>query len=210
MNRTDPHRFMSAAAAAAAAAVLLLAAGPAGPATTPKKAARATLGGCLPSGNGFLRARLRGALNLDLDWQNADLECEGSRRPDATGLRVSFAGPRHSDGRRLRLLFGIADVAEGHAGRELPTNLTVTFEGEQRLFATRGDDKCTVDELSQERVGDLGGTTRTWRVVARGFCTTPATTLGQDARILLSRFDFAGKVSIKDDVPPTPAAGTAR
>jgi hypothetical protein len=148
--------------------------------------------GCLPTGNGYLRARIRGALNLDIDWGNAEIECEGGPRPDGSGVRVSFAGPPHGDGRRTRLVFGVGSVHEGRGGRDLPTNLTVIFEGEQRLFATRGADHCTVDELRQERVGALGGPKRTWRIIARGFCIAPASTLDSEARILVSRFDFAG------------------
>ena len=108
--------------------------------------------GCLPAGNGYLRARIRGAMNLDVDWRDAELECDGGARPDGNGIRLSFAGPMQSDGRRLRMVFGVSDVAEGSPGTALPTNLTVIFEGEKRLFATRGDDKCTVDKLQQERV----------------------------------------------------------
>src|SRR5260370_231437 len=154
--------------------------------------------GCLPTGNGYLRARIRGAMNLDLDWHNAEIECDGGPRPDGSGLRVSFAGPRHPDGRRLRLVFGVGAVHEGRTGRALPTNLTVIFEGEERLFATRGADHCTVDELRQERLGALGGPLRSWRIVARGFCTSPASTLNSDARILVSRFDFAGTAVFAD------------
>jgi len=154
--------------------------------------------GCLASGDGYLRAVIRGALNLDLDWHDAELECEGGPRPDGSGLRVSFAGPAHGDGHRLRIVFGVESVHEGSPGRDLPTNLTVIFEGEERLFATRGDDHCTVDELRQERVGALGGPRRSWRLVARGFCIAPASTLSGDARILMSRFDFAGTATFED------------
>jgi len=154
--------------------------------------------GCLAGGNGYLRAVIRGALNLDLDWRNTELECEGGPRPDGTGLRVSFAGPAHGDGHRLRIVFGVESVHEGSPGHDLPTNLTVIFEGEERLFATRGDDHCTVDELRQERVGALGGPRRSWRIVARGFCIAPASTLNSDARILMSRFDFAGTATFED------------
>jgi len=165
----------------------------------------ATLG-CLPAGNGYLRARIRGAMNLDIDWHNAEIECDGGLRPDGSGLRVSFAGPRHADGRRLRLVFGVGSVHEGRPGRALPTNLTVIFEGEERLFATRGEDHCTVDELKQERLGALGGPLRSWRIVARGFCTSPASTLNSDARILVTRFDFAGSAVFEDtpNVRPPP------
>jgi hypothetical protein len=152
----------------------------------------AAVHGCLPTGNGYLRARIRGALNLDIDWSNAEIECEGGPRPDGSGVRISFAGPAHGDGRRTRLVFGVGSVREGTPGHDLPTNLTVIFEGEERLFATRGADHCSVDELRQERVGALGGPRRSWRIIARGFCIAPASTLDSEARILVDRFDFAG------------------
>jgi hypothetical protein len=159
-------------------------------------------GGCLTTGNGFLRARIRGALNLDIDWKNGELECDGSERPNGHGIRLSFAGPQRSDGRRMRLVFGVATGREGTSGRALPTNVTVIFEGEQRLFATRGEDRCTIDELHEERLGALGTQQRSYRVVARGFCTLPATAMDKDERILVTRFDFAGRVSFAD--PPSP------
>jgi hypothetical protein len=160
--------------------------------------------GCLPGGNGYLRARIRGALNLDIDWHNAEIECDGGPRPDGSGVRVSFAGPLHPDGRRLRMVFGVGEAREGRSGRDLPTNLTVIFEGEERLFSTRGEDHCTVDELRMERLGALGGPKRTWRIIARGFCIAPASTLNSEARILVSRFDFAGSAVFEDTPPDAP------
>ncbi len=165
--------------------------------------------GCLASGDGYLRARIRGALQLDVSLRNAELECDGGPRPDGSGIRVSFAGPARSDGRRLRMVFGVAKAAEGIQGRELPTNLTVIFEGEQRMFATRGDDKCTVDEFNQERMGALGGPIRTYRVVARGFCIAPVQALNGAQTILVNSFDFAGSVTFEDperDTSTSPAA----
>jgi hypothetical protein len=155
--------------------------------------------GCLQSGNGYLRARIRGTLNLDIDWHNSEIECEGGARPNGSGIRMSFAGPLQSDGRRLRMVFGVGAAKEGRPGREMPTNLTVIFEGEQRLFATRGQDRCTVDELEQERLGALAGPKRSYRIVARGFCIDPASTLNGDGRILVSRFDFAGTATFEDE-----------
>lgn len=157
--------------------------------------------GCLKAGNGYLRARIRGDFNLDIDWHNGEMECDGGARPDGSGIRVSFAGPVHSDGRRLRLVFGVGNAKEGRSGRELPTNLTVIFEGEQRLFATRGENRCTVDQLEQERLGALGGPRRSYRIVARGFCVSPASTLNGEGRILVSRFDFAGNATFEDEEP---------
>ncbi|MBS0417389.1 MAG: hypothetical protein JSR66_06730 [Proteobacteria bacterium] len=160
--------------------------------------------GCLASGDGYLRARIRGALVLDVNLRNAELECDGGPRPDGSGIRVSFAGPARSDGRRLRMVFGVGKAKEGALGRELPTNLTVIFEGEQRMFATRGDDKCTVDEFKQERVGALGGPIRTYRVIARGFCIAPVKALNSEQTILVNSFDFAGNITFEDAPPNSP------
>jgi hypothetical protein len=171
----------------------------AAPVAAPPPTASPHTSGCLANGNGFLRAKIRGALNLDINWHNSEMECEGGGRPDGSGLRVSFAGPLHSDGRRLRLVFGVGEAREGKAGRALPTNLTVIFEGEQRLFATRGQDKCTVDDLTQQRFGALGGKVRTYRVIARGFCISPASTLDDREHLLLSSFDFAGRLTFGDE-----------
>lgn len=172
-----------------------------GPAATP--AAGATARGCLAAGNGYLRARIRGALNLDINWRNAELECAGDERPDGTAIRIMFAGPKRPDGHRLRMVFGIARAREGKSGHELPTNLTVILEGDGRLFATRGDDHCTVDSLRQERL-DAGGSARagrSYRVVVRGFCISPASTLNHAQRILVSSFDFAGRVTFGEEQP---------
>ncbi|MFL6602048.1 MAG: hypothetical protein ACJ8R9_12045 [Steroidobacteraceae bacterium] len=154
--------------------------------------------GCLETGNGYLRAKIRGSMKLDVNLHNSELECDGGPRPNGSGIRVSFAGPIRSDGRRIRVVFGIAGTTEGSTGRALPTNLTVIFEGEQRLFATRGDDKCTADELSQERVGALGGAVRSYRIVARGFCIVPINAVSGSEKIVISSFDFAGNITFED------------
>jgi hypothetical protein len=164
----------------------------------PPNAAPAAPPGCLPTGNGYLKARIRGALNLDIDWRNAEIECDGGPRPDGSGVRVSFAGPKRPDGRRLRMVFGVSAAREGRSGHALPTNLTVIVEGGQRLYTTRGEEHCTVDKLNQQRLR-VPGTPRKYRIVARGFCVAPATTLNNAERILVSSFDFAGNVVFGDD-----------
>jgi hypothetical protein len=169
----------------------------------------ATTDGCLVSGDGYLRARVRGALTLDLDWKNADMQCEGGPRPSGNGVRVSIGGPSRGDGRRLRIVFGVAGVGEGGGGEALRTNVTLLFEGEERIFATLGDDKCTVDKLEQHRVGSLGDSRAIYRVVGRGFCLGPATSLSRGERVFITSFDFAGRVEFVDDdrhvTPPPPS-----
>ncbi len=121
-------------------------------------AARSNAGAtqCLPDGSGYLRAQLRGALNADLDWHDAQIRCEGGARPDGQGLRVSIAGPLPQSvgadaGRTLRFVFGIDGAAAASDGSALATNLTAIIEG-GTVFATRGDDKCTTDRLERRTV----------------------------------------------------------
>lgn len=191
--RAPSATALIALALATAAANVSAAAESAAPKAPPAANAKASAG-CLPAGDGFLRARIRGALSLDVNWHNGELECEGEARPNGSGIRLSFAGPQQSDGRRLRLVFGIGATGEGTPGKALPTNLTVIFEGEQRLFSTRGQDRCTVDSLKQERIGALGGPTRTYRVLARGFCIDPVGALSSNETIVINSFDFAGRI----------------
>lgn len=169
-------------------------------ATTPSTSpASVTQAGCLLAGDGYLRARVRGALDLDLDWRDAQMQCEGAPRPSGNGVRISIGGPLRGEGRRIRLVFGIAGVGEGESGQALRTNVTLLFEGEQRIYATLGDDKCTVDTLNQQRVETLGQSRAIYRVVVRGFCLGPASNPTRTERVLVTSFDFAGRVEFGDD-----------
>lgn len=168
-----------------------------GSVTASRAASRVPLSGkagCLPDGTGYLRARIQGAVRLQIDWHNAELECAGSARPGGRGLRLSFSGPLPRSGRRLSMIFGVGGVSEGRAGRELPTNVTVIFQGERRLYSTLSENKCTVDRLRQVRIAHRDGIV-VYRVVARGFCFDPLTDLIRDDRIVMSRFDFAGRIA---------------
>ena len=189
-----PHRACSTAALVAALTLPHAVSG-----ETPTRQAASSAAGCFIVGGGYLRARIRGALDLDLNWQNADMQCEGGPRPSGNGIRVSIGGPGGGDGHRIRLVFGVAGIAEGRGGQTLRTNVTILFEGEKRIFATQGDDKCTVDSLTQERVESLVADRAVYRVTARGFCLGPATSLSREERVVLTSFDFAGRVEFSDD-----------
>jgi hypothetical protein len=153
-----------------------------------------SLGGpCLRSGEAYLRAHIRGAIRLDVDLRGPALACQGGPRLDGSGIRMGFEGHVGSGKRRMRMVFGIDGAKEGRPGEELPTNLTVIFEGEKLLFATQGDDNCTVDRLTQARIATHGHVGHAYRIVAHGFCIAPANDLGGHRRILVSTFDFAGR-----------------
>src|SRR5690348_9713068 len=94
---------------------------------------------CLPAGEGYLRARISGAMSTELNWGNDGTECTGAVRPTDGGIRMRFSRP---DGQgKLVLVFGIAQLREGKSAHNVPVNLTVIREGAGEFFSTQGDDK---------------------------------------------------------------------
>jgi hypothetical protein len=152
---------------------------------------------CLSDGSAALRASLRGAVSADLQWRDAQLSCEGGLRPDGSGLRVSLAGPLTGTDRaapqQLRFVFGIDLPAGQTQGKALPTNVTLIIEGAAQLFATRGDDKCTIDQLLRTPLTD-DSRGKASRIEARGFCTGPATSSDGTQRLLLATFEFTTRL----------------
>lgn len=140
---------------------------------------------------------MRGDSNLDIDWHDAQMQCDGGPRPGQQGVRLTFAGPAQGGAHSLRFVFGIAAAPGAHAAHNVPANVTVIFEGEQKLYSTAGDDKCTIDEFSEQPVA-AQGKAHVRRLTARGFCTAPATAIAGRSGLLLSRFDFAGPVLDED------------
>lgn len=152
---------------------------------------------CLPTGDGYLRAHIAGIVEANVDWRNAGTRCEGEPRDTPPGVRLSFKRvPR--DGPDLLFVFGLTGVHEGRSARELGTNLTIIVQGS--IYGTLGDSRCTVDTLSQRRLGR----SRQYRVEARGFCTQPAHAVRGDGDVLVSTFEFAGLVDY--DVPTAETA----
>src|SRR5262245_45576256 len=160
---------------------------PAKPAAGPPAVAK-----CLPAGNGYLRARLSGALSTELNWGNDGTECTGAVRPTDGGIRMRFS---RADGPgKLVLVFGIAQLPEGRSAHNLPVNVTLIREGAGEFFSTQGDDKCTLDTVTQDVIAGIPRRSRSYRVTARGFCTEPARAVRGKGAVLLSRFDYSGRV----------------
>jgi hypothetical protein len=152
--------------------------------------------GCLDSGNGYLHAKLGGAVEAKVEWPNSGTRCEGELRDKPPGIRMSFQ--RVSGGSPdLLFVFGITGVREGRPARDVGVNLTVIVQGTSRIYGTLGDKRCTVDSLSQTPLPVKG----LYRVEARGFCTQPAHAVRGNGALLVSTFEFAGPVSY---APPKP------
>lgn len=143
------------------------------------------------------------------------------RQPDRERLAVGDAAPESASAGSMApgtagsatatlpdalvLVFGIT-LREGRSGRNLPVNLTVIREGRGEFYSTQGDDKCMLDEVTQQPIAGIPRRSRSYRIVGRGYCTEPARAVRGTGAVLLSRFDFAGRVDFGDptdrDPPP--------
>jgi hypothetical protein len=153
----------------------------------------------------FLEARLAGALDTELHWQAADMDCDGMRRPDGLGLRIRFQGT--AAGQHLTLVFAAPRLAEGESAHAVPVNVTLIREGGP-IYGTRGEERCLLDEVTQAPLPTPlpvpDDAPRRWRVEARGFCLAPARAVGGNDAILVSRFDFRGQLAWDPDPPAAP------
>ena len=171
---------------------------------------------CAAPADAYLDAQLAGALDGAIHWHAAEMSCDGMRRPDGQGLRVTFAGTLGTE--HLTLVFGVPRLAEGTAGHAVPVNVTLIREG-GGLYSTRGGDKCILDSVRQEPLAppaepkaatSADPPSRHWRIEAHGFCLEPARAVGdgRDA-IMLSTFDFRGQLTWEPDpIAPAPPAPT--
>jgi hypothetical protein len=145
---------------------------------------------CLPSRDGYLRAHVAGAVEARVDWADRGTRCEGESRDAPSGVRLSFQRVANGDS-NLLFVFGLTGVREGRPAKEVGANLTLIVQGTDRIYGTLGDSRCTVDTLSQKRLGP----SKAYRVEARGFCTQPAHAVRGDGAVLVSTFEFAGLVN---------------
>jgi hypothetical protein len=162
---------------------------------------------CLDDGGGYFRARLAGAIDAEIDWGNEGTECSGGERPNGGGLRIAFGRTVDADGDKLVLLFAVPDLPEGKSARGIPVDITIIRQGTGEFYGTQGKDRCFLDELSQEPILGVPRRTRAYRVTGRGYCMQPARAVSGDGYILVSRFDYAGRIAIEDLDDDVPAAG---
>jgi hypothetical protein len=152
----------------------------------------------LSTGDGFVHARLGGAIERQIDWPNSGTVCAGESREHPPGVRLSFHRAT-GETPNLLLVFGLTGVREGEPAREVKTNLTVIVQGTSRIYGTLGDARCTVDSLEQRPTAVAG----TYRLEARGFCTQPAHAVRGKGDVLVSTFEFAGPVTYDSESKST-------
>jgi hypothetical protein len=161
--------------------------------------------GCLPGKDGFLTMRLRGSIEEDIHWTGPALDCEAMARPDGKGLRLRFAGPR--TGGELAVVFAAPQLGIGAAGRNLPVNVTLLDGAAERIYGTRGDSHCVLDEVAQQSIEGETHPPNSYLVTASGFCVAPARAVDGDGSVLPIEFRFKSIVTDRESGPAaSPAA----
>jgi hypothetical protein len=145
----------------------------------------------VPAEEGSLHARLQGAVDAEIDWADGVPQCKGGLRPDGDGVRLIYKGSIPEG--PLLVVIGIGPLRAGETARDVPVNLTIVREGTGRFFATQGNDKCAMDEVRQEPVGE----SQVYRLTGRGYCIQPARAVGGEGAVLMSRFDVMALVDFR-------------
>lgn len=143
---------------------------------------------CLESRDGYLHAKLAGAIETTIDWPDAGTRCQGESRSDPSGVRLSFQRPGAKPD--VLFVFGLSGVKRGESAHAVPTNVTVIAQGTSKIYGTQGDSRCTVDSLTQTPTKQAGA----YRLEARGFCIAPAHAIRGKGAVLVNTFEFAGVV----------------
>ena len=141
---------------------------------------------CLPAGERLpARAALPARSNAELNWGNDGTECTGAVRPTDGGIRMRFSRRARRRARSSCSCSASRSCAKASRAQGVPVNVTVIREGTGEFYGTQGDDKCMLDEVTQEPIVGIPHRSRSYRVVARGFCTEPARAIRGKGAVLI-------------------------
>lgn len=134
---------------------------------------------------GALRASLSGAIDAEVDWNDADLRCESMLRPDDRGVRLRFSGEIR--GERLAIIIAIPDLQAGATGAEYDSVVTITVDGSGRFFSTPNLGVCWTDvETNAELDAGLSN------VAGSLTCVAPLGEFNGDAFVDIRELRFSG------------------
>ena len=141
---------------------------------------------------GYLETDFYGELRGPVDWDAADLDCEGMPRPGGQGARLRFAG--QSGETAVAIIIAVPGLERGATARELGSNVTVIEEGSGRFFSTAGLGSCWTDILEQ----DESGGTNAGFIAGTLYCIAPLAEVNGDSSVTLRELRFGGYVDWGD------------
>lgn len=145
--------------------------------------------------DGYLRGRLYGALEAEIDWAGRALRCDGMLRPDGGGMRLLFA----AGDPEIPLLFvlGIDALPEDALDRELAVNLTIVDEDRDRFFNSGLGERCWAQLDRVQVLGRAGK--REYSIAGEFYCAGALAAVNGPGSVTPAEFRFSGRVSIDDE-----------
>ncbi len=141
------------------------------------------------TGDAYIRGRLLGAVEADVDWSADAISCQGGPRPDGDGARLRFARAS-DDGAGLAVIIAIPGLSRRSTGTEFAANVTLILEGEARFFSTQNRESCWADISGNELVGD-----ERYAVEGELYCIAPLAEVNGTGSITLDGLGFRGAVN---------------
>ena len=156
---------------------------------------------CLPDRDGFLTMRLRGSIEAGrpLDRARARVHRHvAARRPRTCACALPARSPAASS----RSCSPRPSSASARPARGVPVNVTLLDGAGERIYGTQGDSRCEFDEVEQQPDRGRRAARPQLSASARAdSASAPARALDGDGSVLLTRFDFAGRVTFDEDDP---------
>ena len=139
--------------------------------------------------DGYLQARLFGALEGPIDWSGAEMACSGMPRPNSAGARLRFAG--QAGEQRIAIIIALADLKRDAAGTELSSKVTMIDESSGRFFSTWDLENCWTDISSVVATDGSGD-----RVYIEGdlYCVAPLAEVNGSGSVSIADLSFAGSL----------------
>jgi hypothetical protein len=136
-----------------------------------------------------------GALDLNIDWQGANMNCEGMLRPDGNGIRLLFASKQ---GRKARLVFviGVDGRIDQLTRKERVANITIIDEIDGRFFSTSGIDRCWTTIHKVEKI--VGERFPAFQIDGDVYCAGGLPSLSDRGTVTLGDFRFSGRLALDE------------
>ena len=139
--------------------------------------------GCRLSGSVY------GAIEGAIDWQAANLRCEGMPRPAGAGARLRFAGPHPSGDGTLAVIVALPAHERDTLAESIDGRVTMIEEGNGRFFAANEAGSCWIDILDVTALDENRELT-----TGRLYCIRPLAEVNGSSSLTVPELEFSGLV----------------
>jgi hypothetical protein len=145
---------------------------------------------CVMDQDGYLRGKLFGQIQAELDWHGGNMRCDGMYRPEGAGIRFVFDEHLDEDIPGLVIVVGIADAVPGTTLKDAPANITIIDQSRGLFFSTQEEPRCWTTFTNQLLL--TGTTQEMWRIDGQLYCASALPALSGNGAVTLGEIEFSG------------------